>query len=105
MGEIQRLKLAKYLVLDSNNKSLFLLDEPSKGLSNIDIDKLFTIFNELEAKNHSIIMVEHNTKVLKQCDYLIELGPDAAEKGGEIIGEGSVEMIVTNRNSVIGQYL
>jgi len=105
VGEIQRLKLAKYLVLTSIGKTLFLLDEPSKGLSNKDIEKLFVIFNELEAKNHSIIMVEHNTKVLKQCDYLIELGPDAAEKGGKIIGEGSVEEIVGNKDSIIGKYL
>ncbi len=105
IGEIQRLKLAKHLVLNSNSKSIFLMDEPSKGLNNNDIDKLFTIFEELEAKNHSIIMVEHNTKALRQCDYLIELGPDAAENGGEIICKGYVGDIIGNKDSVIGEYL
>jgi len=105
LGELQRIKLIKYLVSTNNSRILFLLDEPSKGLSNFDIDKLFTIFNEIEAQNHSIIMVEHHAEVLKQCDYLIELGPGAADKGGEIIAQGSIEEIIKHPDSIIGEYL
>ena len=104
LGELQRLKLAKYLINNSPKPILFLLDEPSKGLSNKDIEKLQNIFNELNSLNHSIIMVEHNVNVLRNCDYIIEIGPEAADKGGSIIAKGNPQEIIRNVDSVIGRY-
>ena len=84
-GEMQRLKLAKHLTNNNSNNTLFLLDEPSKGLSNNDLQYLFNSFDRLINQGNSIIMIEHNNNVLEQCDFLIELGPEAGKNGGKII--------------------
>jgi excinuclease ABC subunit A len=85
MGEMQRLKIAKQLLSNKSSKTLFLLDEPSKGLSNKDLQYLFNSFDKLIHQGNSIIMIEHQQDVLNQCEYLIEIGPEAGNKGGEII--------------------
>ncbi len=85
LGEIQRLKLSFNIMYYSKDKSIFLLDEPSKGLSDKDIQYLFNILDKLLLQGHSIIMVEHNTLVLDNCDYKIELGPGAGANGGELV--------------------
>lgn len=85
LGEIQRLKLATNIIYSKNEKILFLLDEPSKGLSYKDIKSLFSVFDKLISQGHSIIMVEHNSTVLDNCDHIIELGPGAGELGGRLI--------------------
>ena len=85
LGEIQRLKLAANIIYSKNEKIVFLLDEPSKGLSHTDVRTLFSIFDKLILQGHSIIMVEHNTAVLENCDHIIELGPGAGDLGGRVI--------------------
>lgn len=85
MGEMQRLKIAKHLISNKSHKTLFLLDEPSKGLSNKDLQFLFNSMDRLIHQGNSIIMIEHHPKVLEECDYLIEIGPGAGNKGGNIV--------------------
>ena len=105
LGEKQRIKLVKYLVINNNSRTLFLLDEPSKGLSNNDIQLIFNIFNKLIKKDHTIIMVEHHPQVLQACHYIIELGSGAGEQGGNIIAQGSPEEIITNPKSIMAPFL
>ncbi len=85
LGEKQRLILASSININANSNTLFLLDEPSKGLSNKDIQALFNIFDTLLSQGHSVIMVEHNTMVIDNCDHIIELGPGGGEDGGIVI--------------------
>ncbi len=105
-GEAQRIKLASFLGKGaSKNKTLFIFDEPTTGLHFHDIQKLLKSFNALIAKNHSIIVVEHNIELIKCADYIIDLGPTGGENGGYLIAEGTPEHIVKNKTSIIGNYL
>ena len=92
-GESQRIKLASFLSKDSSSKShiLFIFDEPTTGLHFYDIEKLLKSFDALISKGHSIVVVEHNLDVIRAADWVIELGPDAGNKGGELIFEGTPE--------------
>lgn len=94
-GEAQRLKLASFL-LDTNdsNPTLFIFDEPTTGLHFHDIEKLLKAFDALIERGHSIIVIEHNLDVLKYADWLIELGPDGGDKGGQIVFTGKPEDII-----------
>ncbi|WP_318344846.1 excinuclease ABC subunit UvrA [Flagellimonas baculiformis] len=105
-GEAQRIKLASFLVKgNTKEKALFIFDEPTTGLHFHDIKKLLKSFDELIAKGHSIIVIEHNIELIKCADYIIDLGPEGGEDGGHLIAEGTPEEIVQNKDSHTAKYL
>ncbi|WP_128894124.1 excinuclease ABC subunit UvrA [Longirhabdus pacifica] len=104
-GEAQRVKLAKELGKRRKEQTLYILDEPTVGLSLYDTAKLMSLLDELVVKGNSVIVIEHDTEVLSACDWLIELGPDGGAGGGEIIAEGTPDTLKDNPNSIIGRYL
>ncbi|HLF53133.1 excinuclease ABC subunit UvrA [Flavobacterium sp.] len=105
-GEAQRIKLASFLVKGSTkDKALFVFDEPTTGLHFHDIKKLLTSFDALIDKGHSIIVIEHNLDLIKCADYIIDLGPEGGENGGQILAVGTPEEIIKNKNSITGKYL
>ncbi|MGA8263549.1 MAG: excinuclease ABC subunit UvrA [Ignavibacteriaceae bacterium] len=105
-GEAQRIKLASNLTKQRERRhTLFIFDEPTTGLHFDDISKLLNCFNLLIERNNSVVIIEHNLDVIKCADYVIDLGPDAGEKGGEIIAVGTPEKIVSNPDSWTGKYL
>ena len=105
-GEAQRIKLASFISQGtSKEKVLFIFDEPTTGLHFHDIQKLLTSFNALIDKGHSIIVVEHNLELIKCADHLIDLGPEAGDKGGYLVGQGTPEEIIKLPNSYTGRYL
>lgn len=101
-GEAQRLKLASKL---HKKGEIFVLDEPTSGLHFADIEKLLILLNKLVDKGNSVIVIEHNLDVIKQSDWVIELGPEGGDKGGEVIAEGPPESILKNKKSIISHYL
>lgn len=105
-GEAQRIKLASFLVKGSTkDKALFVFDEPTTGLHFHDIKKLLTSFDALIDKGHSIIVIEHNLDMIKCADYIIDLGPEGGENGGNILAVGTPEEIIKNKQSLTGKYL
>ncbi len=105
-GEAQRIKLASFLVKGTTkDKALFVFDEPTTGLHFHDIKKLLASFDALLDKGHSIIVVEHNLDLIKCADYLIDLGPEGGENGGQLLACGTPEEVVKNKKSVTGKYL
>ena len=105
-GEAQRIKLASFLVKGSTkDKALFVFDEPTTGLHFHDIKKLLTSFDALIDKGHSIIVIEHNLDMIKCADYIIDLGPEGGENGGQILAIGTPEEIIKNKASITGKYL
>ena len=105
-GEAQRIKLASFLGKGTNaSTGLFIFDEPTTGLHFHDIKKLLKSFNALIEKGNSILVVEHNTELIKCADYIIDLGPNGGEKGGKIVAHGTPEAICKNKNSFTGHYL
>ena len=104
-GELQRLKLAAHLSQTRKGHSLFLLDEPTTGLHCADIVQLLDCFDALIDTGHSLIAVEHNLQMIRAADYVIDLGPGAAEDGGRIIAEGTPEQIARCKHSLTGKYL
>lgn len=105
-GEAQRIKLALHLSAQKINKrTLFIFDEPTTGLHFEDINKLLSCFNLLLKTNNSVVIIEHNLDVIKCADYIIDLGPGAGEKGGEIVAVGTPEEIVKATASYTGMYL
>lgn len=104
-GEAQRVKLAKELGKQRRGNMLYVLDEPTTGLSMYDTALLLRLLEQLVISGNSVIVIEHNTEVLKNCDYIIELGPEGGDKGGEIIAEGTPEQLRNNANSKTGRYL
>jgi len=105
-GEAQRIKLASFLVKGSTKeKALFVFDEPTTGLHFHDIKKLLASFDALIDKGHSIIVIEHNLDLIKCADYVIDLGPEGGENGGQLLAVGTPEEIVKNKKSITGKYL
>lgn len=104
-GEAQRLKLSRELAKRSTGKTLYLLDEPTTGLHSEDIQKLLTVLQRLVDKGNTMIMIEHQLDMIKNADYLIDLGPEAGEKGGYIVCRGTPEEVARFENSSTGQYL
>jgi excinuclease ABC subunit A len=105
-GEAQRIKLASYLTAQRDRRHiLFIFDEPTTGLHFHDISKLLTCFQLLLTRNNSVVIIEHNLDVIKCADYIIDLGPEAGNKGGEIVATGTPEEIIENENSWTGKYL
>jgi excinuclease ABC subunit A len=105
-GEAQRIKLASHLISQSERKhTLFIFDEPTTGLHFDDISKLLKCFNLLLENNNSVVIIEHNLEVIKCADYIIDLGPEAGDRGGEVVFSGTPEEIVKNNNSWTGKFL
>ncbi|MFD0963893.1 excinuclease ABC subunit UvrA [Pseudofulvibacter geojedonensis] len=105
-GEAQRIKLASFLVKGKRTaKTLFIFDEPTTGLHFHDIQKLLKSFNALINSGHSIFVIEHNLELIKCADYIIDLGPEGGNLGGQLIATGIPEEIVKNQNSITGKYL
>ena len=105
-GEAQRIKLASFLIKgNTKDKALFIFDEPTTGLHFHDIQKLLKSFNELIAKGHSIIVVEHNLDLIKCADHIIDLGLDGGENGGDIVAYGTPEEIINSKKSYTSKYL
>lgn len=104
-GEAQRVKLAKELGRHRKGNILYVLDEPTTGLSLYDTALLLKLLDQLVVNGNSVIVIEHNVEVLKSCDYIIELGPEGGDKGGEIIAKGIPEQLKDNPNSRTGGYL
>ncbi len=104
-GEAQRLKLAGYMSSARRGRCLFLLDEPTTGLHYSDVVQLLDCFDALLAVGHSLIVVEHNLQMMRAADYIIDMGPGAAEEGGRIVAKGTPEMIAHNEQSITGTFL
>ena len=106
-GEAQRLKLASYLSDDKNNdiNSMFIFDEPTSGLHNKDISCFMSSISRLIDKGNTVIIIEHNTELIKQADWIIDLGPDGGAKGGLVCFEGIPENLIKIKNNKTGKYL
>lgn len=105
-GEAQRIKLASFLAKGGNSPStLFIFDEPTTGLHFHDINKLVIAFNELINAGHSVIVIEHNTEVIKCADWLIDIGPEGGDLGGNVVFEGTPENLVLLENNYTGKFL
>lgn len=104
-GEAQRVKLATELSKKSTGKTIYILDEPSTGLHIADVHKLTEVLQKLVKSGNTIILIEHNLDLIKICDYLIDLGPEGGENGGNIVAEGTPEEIIKNPKSYTGIYL
>lgn len=104
-GENQRVKLAYFIGQERQEPTLFIFDEPTTGLHFHDIHKLLVSFNTLIDKGHSIVVIEHNMDIIKNCDYIIDLGPEGGDKGGNIVATGTPEEIIKCKESLTGKYL
>ena len=104
-GENQRVKLAYYIGQEKIDPTLFILDEPTTGLHFHDINKLLQAFDSLIKRGHSIIVIEHNMDVIKYADYVIDLGPDGGNNGGQLVCCGTPEEVAADKTSITGQFL
>jgi len=104
-GEAQRVKLAKELSKVSTGRTFYILDEPTTGLHFEDIRKLLDVLNRLVEKGNTVVVIEHNMDVIKTADWIIDLGPEGGDKGGEIVAEGTPEEICQVEQSYTGQFL
>ncbi len=104
-GEAQRIKLATELSKRPTGHTLYILDEPTTGLHFADIERLLTILRKLVNFGNTVIIIEHNLDVIKNSDWVIDLGPEGGDGGGRVVAEGTPENLVKNKNSVTGKYL
>ena len=101
----QVLKLARSLQVKADKTNLIILDEPTTGLHFADIQRLLDVLNRLADAGNTIVVIEHNMDVIKSADYIIDLGPEGGEEGGEVIGSGRPEDIAALDRSHTGRYL
>ena len=104
-GEAQRVKLSRELSKRATGKTLYILDEPTTGLHFADIDKLLRVLKRLTSAGNTVIIIEHNLDVIKNADYIIDLGPEGGEEGGYLIAAGAPEQIARSKKSYTGRYL
>ena len=103
-GEAQRVKLSDELSKKGQN-CLYLLDEPTTGLHFADLEKLLIVLRNLVNRGNTVIVIEHNLDVIKSADYIVDLGPDGGEKGGEVVAVGTPQEIANSSRSYTGQFL
>jgi excinuclease ABC subunit A len=104
-GEAQRVKLATELSKKDTGRTLYILDEPTTGLHFEDVHVLMEVLNKLVDKGNTVLIIEHNLDVVKQADYIIDVGPEGGKGGGKIVAEGTLQDIVNSKKSITGQYL
>jgi excinuclease ABC subunit A len=104
-GEAQRVKLATELSRRATGKTLYILDEPTTGLHFEDVKRLLLVLNKLVDKGNTVLVIEHNLDVIKSVDWILDLGPDGGDKGGEIVAEGTPKDVVKAKASLTGQFL
>ncbi len=104
-GECQRVKLATELSKRDTGKTVYILDEPTTGLHFADINVLMGVLNRLVQKGNTVIVIEHNLDVIKCADYIIDMGPEGGQRGGQVVATGTPEQIAANPHSITGQYL
>jgi excinuclease ABC subunit A len=104
-GEAQRIKLARELSKRETGRTVYILDEPTTGLHFADIQRLLDVLNQLTDRGNTVIVIEHNMEVIKSADYIIDLGPEGGESGGEVVGCGTPEELIQNPISYTGQFL
>ena len=104
-GEAQRIKLSSELSKRATGNTLYILDEPTTGLHFADVAKLIKVLQRLVDKGNTVVVIEHNLEVIKSADYLIDLGPEGGDKGGELVAAASPEELVNHRKSYTGQFL
>ena len=104
-GESQRIKLATELAKRSTGKTLYILDEPTTGLHFEDIRVLLGVLRQLVDKGNTVLIIEHNTDVIRACDYIIDMGPEGGRGGGQVVATGTIEDIKNNTNSITGRFL
>lgn len=104
-GENQRVKLAYFIGQEKQDSTLFIFDEPTTGLHFHDIARLLSAFSSLIEKGHSVLVIEHNMEVVKEADYVIDLGPEGGDRGGRVVAVGTPEEVAACDESITGQYL
>jgi len=104
-GEAQRLKLSRELGKRATGRTLYILDEPTTGLHLADIDKLLQVLNRLVEAGNTVIIIEHNLEVVKTADYLIDLGPEGGDRGGQLVATGTPEQVAQHPKSHTGRFL
>lgn len=104
-GEAQRVKLSTELSRRSTGKTVYILDEPTTGLHTADVHKLIEVLHRLVDNGNSVIVIEHNLDVIKTADWILDLGPEGGDEGGEIIAQGTPEQVAATEGSYTGQYL
>jgi excinuclease ABC subunit A len=104
-GEAQRVKLAKELSRRATGQTLYILDEPTTGLHFEDVRKLLEVLHQLVEQGNSVVVIEHNLEVIKTADWVLDLGPEGGDKGGEIVAEGTPEQVAQEPRSYTGHYL
>ena len=104
-GEAQRVKLAKELSRRATGQTLYILDEPTTGLHFEDVRKLLEVLHALVDQGNSVVVIEHNLEVIKTADWVLDLGPEGGDKGGEIVAEGTPEQVADVPGSYTGGYL
>jgi len=104
-GEAQRIKLSAELGKQQTGRTLYILDEPTTGLHFADISNLLRVLNRLTDLGNTVLVIEHNLDVIKTADYIIDLGPEGGEAGGEVVATGTPEQVTQNERSHTGRYL
>ena len=104
-GEAQRVKLANELQRRPTGKTVYILDEPTTGLHSDDVKRLINVLNRIVNHGDTVIVIEHNLDVIKVADYIIDMGPEGGNGGGEVIATGTPEQVAKEKNSYTGQFL
>jgi excinuclease ABC subunit A len=104
-GEAERVKLAKELQKKATGKTLFVLDEPTTGLHTDDIKRLLEILQKIVDNKDTVVVIEHNLDVIKVADYIIDLGPEGGDEGGQVVATGTPEEVAKNNKSYTGEFL
>ncbi|MDR2824508.1 MAG: excinuclease ABC subunit A, partial [Prevotellaceae bacterium] len=104
-GESQRVKLASFLANEKHEPTIFVFDEPTTGLHFHDIKTLLSALNALISKGHTVIIIEHNSEIIKSADHIIDLGPEGGDEGGNLVFEGTPEGLARCEKSYTGRFL
>ena len=104
-GEAQRVKLASELQKKATGKTLFILDEPTTGLHSYDVDRLLKVLQRIVSHGDTVLVIEHNLDIIKNADYIIDLGPEGGDDGGTVVAKGTPDAVAKVEKSYTGQYL